>query len=246
MEDGLFLPNGERIADLAIKNRMPSIGPREFCEAGGLLAYGVDFPFIWRQGAVLVDKIFKGAKPVDLPIQSATRFEFVVNLKTARALGLPLPFRGAGPGGSGNLGVSRMPGVAETAPAGGRMTGLLVIDMQAGLFVPESPRHDTDGVVDRINDLARAVRRTGGVVVFVQHDGPTGDPFEPGADGWRLLPSLDRGAGDVVVHKTACDAFYGTELAEVLDQRGTTQLIVTGCATDFCVDTTIRAAASRD
>ncbi len=139
-----------------------------------------------------------------------------------------------------------MPGVAETAPAGGRMTGLLVIDMQAGLFVPESPRYDADGVVDRINNLARAVRRTGGVVVFVQHDGPTGDPFEPGADGWRLLPSLDRGAGDVVVHKTACDAFYGTELAEVLEQHGTTQLIVTGCATDFCVDTTIRAAASRD
>jgi putative tryptophan/tyrosine transport system substrate-binding protein len=91
VEDGLFLPNGARIADLAVKNRMPSIGPREFCEAGGLLAYGVDFPYIWRQGALLVDKIFKGAKPADLPIQSATRFEFVVNLKTARALGLTLP-----------------------------------------------------------------------------------------------------------------------------------------------------------
>jgi putative tryptophan/tyrosine transport system substrate-binding protein len=91
VEDGLFLPNGARIADLAVKNRMPSIGPREFCEAGGLLAYGVDFPYIWRQGAVLVDKIFKGAKPADLPIQSATRFEFVVNLRTARALGLTLP-----------------------------------------------------------------------------------------------------------------------------------------------------------
>lgn len=90
VEDGLFLPNGARIADLAVKNRMPSIGPREFCEAGGLLAYGVDFPYIWRQGAVLVDKIFKGAKPADLPIQSATRFEFMVNLKTARRLGLTL------------------------------------------------------------------------------------------------------------------------------------------------------------
>ena len=90
VEDGLFLPNGARIADLAVKNRMPSIGFREFCEAGGLLAYGVDFPYIWRQGAVLVDKIFKGAKPADLPIQSATRFEFVVNLKTARGLGLTL------------------------------------------------------------------------------------------------------------------------------------------------------------
>jgi nicotinamidase-related amidase len=126
------------------------------------------------------------------------------------------------------------------------VTGLLVIDMQAGLFVPESPRHDTGGVVARINDLARAVRRAGGVVVFVQHDGPPGDPFEPGAEGWRLLPSLDRGAADPVVHKTACDAFYGTELAEVLDKYGATRLVVTGCATDFCVDTTIRAAASRD
>ena len=126
------------------------------------------------------------------------------------------------------------------------MTGLLVIDMQAGLFGPESPRHDTEGVVDRINQLARAVRRAGGVVVFVQHDGPPGDPFEPGTEGWRFLASLERGAGDLVVHKTACDAFYRTELAEVLDKHRVSRLIVTGCATDFCVDTTIRAAASRD
>jgi nicotinamidase-related amidase len=139
-----------------------------------------------------------------------------------------------------------MPGAAETAAEGGRVTGLLVIDMQAGLFVPESRRHDADGVVDRINDLARAVRRAGGVVVFVQHDGPAGDPFEPGTEGWRILPSLEHGARDIVVHKTACDAFYRTELAEVLDQHRVSRLIVTGCATDFCVDTTIRAAASRD
>ena len=70
---------------------LPSIGFREYCEAGGLLAYGVDFPDIWRQGAVLVDKIFKGAKPADLPIQQATRFELVINLKTAKALGLAIP-----------------------------------------------------------------------------------------------------------------------------------------------------------
>jgi nicotinamidase-related amidase len=126
------------------------------------------------------------------------------------------------------------------------VTGLLVIDMQAGLFVPESPRHDAEGVVDRINDLARAVRRAGGVVVFIQHDGPAGDLFEPGGDGWKLLPSLERGSGDIVVHKTACDAFYRTELAPVLDKHRVSRLIVTGCATDFCVDTTIRAAASRD
>jgi len=83
-------PTGARVAELALRNRLPSIGFREYCEAGGLLAYGVDFPYIWRQGAVLVDKILKGAKPADLPIQQATRFEFVVNMKTARALGFTL------------------------------------------------------------------------------------------------------------------------------------------------------------
>jgi nicotinamidase-related amidase len=126
------------------------------------------------------------------------------------------------------------------------MTGLIVIDIQVGCFGEDSPRYDTDGVVARINGLARAVRRAGGVVVFVQHDGPPGDAFEPGRDGWRLLPALDRLETDPVVHKRACDAFYETDLAQVLDKHGATELMMTGCATDFCVDTTIRAAASRD
>jgi putative tryptophan/tyrosine transport system substrate-binding protein len=55
------------------------------------MAYGVDFPHIWRQSAALVDKILKGARPGDVPIQQATRFEFVINLKTAKALGLTIP-----------------------------------------------------------------------------------------------------------------------------------------------------------
>ncbi|HEY7141260.1 MAG TPA: ABC transporter substrate-binding protein [Methylomirabilota bacterium] len=90
-EDGVFQANAGRLADLAGRNRLPSIGFRAYCEAGGLLAYAVDFPHIWRQGAMLVDKIFKGAKPADLPIQQATRFELVINLRTARALGLTFP-----------------------------------------------------------------------------------------------------------------------------------------------------------
>ena len=90
IEDGLFLANAGRLAELATQHRLPTIGFEEFGEAGGLLAYGVDFPHIWRQSAVLVDKIFKGAKPADLPIQQATQFRLVVNLKTARALGLTL------------------------------------------------------------------------------------------------------------------------------------------------------------
>jgi putative tryptophan/tyrosine transport system substrate-binding protein len=90
-DDGLFIANAQRIAALASRTRLPSIGFREYCEAGGLLAYGVDFPHIWRQSAVLVDKILKGARPADLPIQQATRFELVINLKTAKALGLTIP-----------------------------------------------------------------------------------------------------------------------------------------------------------
>jgi len=91
VDDGLFLANARRIAELAIRNRLPSIGFREYCDAGGLLAYGVEFPHIWRQAAVLVDRILKGTKPADLPIQQATRFELIINLKTAKALGLTIP-----------------------------------------------------------------------------------------------------------------------------------------------------------
>jgi nicotinamidase-related amidase len=125
-------------------------------------------------------------------------------------------------------------------------TALLIIDMQAGLFTPETPRHDADGVVARINAVARALRQSGGTVVFIQHDGSKGDTFEPGTPGWQLLSSLERESGDVLVHKTACDSFYGTDLAAVLSGRGVRRLLVTGCATDFCVDTTVRAAMSRE
>jgi putative ABC transport system substrate-binding protein len=90
-DEGLFIANPDRTADLVTRSRLPSIGFREYCESGGLLAYGVDFPHIWRQAAVLVDKIFKGAKPADLPIQQATRFEFIINAKTAKALGVTIP-----------------------------------------------------------------------------------------------------------------------------------------------------------
>jgi len=91
IDEGLFIANARRIAELAIRSRLPSIGFREHCEAGGLAAYGVNFPHIWRQSMVLVDKVLKGTKPADLPIQQATRFEFVINLKTAKALGLEIP-----------------------------------------------------------------------------------------------------------------------------------------------------------
>ena len=88
VEDGMFVANASRIAELASRSLLSSIGFREYCQAGGLLAYGVDFPHIWRESAALVDKVLRGAKPADLPIQGATRFEVVINLRTARTLGV--------------------------------------------------------------------------------------------------------------------------------------------------------------
>jgi putative ABC transport system substrate-binding protein len=91
IDEGLLIANAKRIAELAIRNQLPGVGFREYCEAGGLAAYGVNFPHIWRRAAAFVDKIFKGAKPADLPIEQATRFEFIINLRTARSLGLDIP-----------------------------------------------------------------------------------------------------------------------------------------------------------
>src|SRR4051794_16665552 len=79
---------------------------------------------------------------------------------------------------------------------------LVVIDMQVAGFPPGVMRQDADGVIERINALARWVRARRGLVVWVQHDGPKGDPFEPETPGWAILPSLDRRAGDETVRKT--------------------------------------------
>ena len=82
----------KRIADLATKNRLPAIYTREdFVENGGLMSYGRDDTELLRRVAVFVDKILKGAKPADLPVEQPTKFEFVINLKTAKALNLTIP-----------------------------------------------------------------------------------------------------------------------------------------------------------
>jgi putative ABC transport system substrate-binding protein len=91
IEDPMLIANAGAIGNLALKQRFPSIGFKEIAEAGGLLAYGVDLPEMFRRAAALVDKILKGGKPGELPVERSTKFELVINLKTAKTLGLDLP-----------------------------------------------------------------------------------------------------------------------------------------------------------
>ena len=86
-----FFAERKRIVELAVKYRLPAIYfQKEFVDEGGLMSYGADFDDLYRRAAVYVDKILKGAKPADLPVQQATKFEFVINLKAAKQIGLTL------------------------------------------------------------------------------------------------------------------------------------------------------------
>ena len=88
----LTLDQRGQIASLALKNRLPSInGPRAFPEAGGLMAYAASLAGRWHRAAAFVDKILKGAKPGELPVEQPTKFELVINMKTAKALRLTMP-----------------------------------------------------------------------------------------------------------------------------------------------------------
>ena len=123
------------------------------------------------------------------------------------------------------------------------MDVMLVVDMQVGLLNGE-PKHDLDAVIERINRLAAKIREQSGTVIFVQHCGGKGDDFEPETPGWALLPELDRDPADIVIQKTLNDPFAGTDLAARLKEIAPDRVFVTGWATDFCVDATVRSAVS--
>jgi putative ABC transport system substrate-binding protein len=92
LADTMFLSQRRQITDLAVTHRLPAVfNLREYAEAGGLIAYGPRLADLWRRVAEFVDKILKGAKPADLPVEQPMTFEFVINLKTAQTLGLTIP-----------------------------------------------------------------------------------------------------------------------------------------------------------
>jgi putative tryptophan/tyrosine transport system substrate-binding protein len=90
--DGITITNRHRIAELAAKHRLPTIFQvRDFVDAGGLMSYGLNYCQHWRSAAAYVDRILKGDKPADLPVQLPTKFELIINLKAAKAIGLTMP-----------------------------------------------------------------------------------------------------------------------------------------------------------
>src|SRR5207248_4552454 len=89
---GVLFPRAQQVAEQAAKSRVPAMYDlRQYVDAGGLISYGANINQIWRQAAGFVDKILKGAKPGDLPVEQPTKFELIINLKTAKALGLTIP-----------------------------------------------------------------------------------------------------------------------------------------------------------
>jgi nicotinamidase-related amidase len=122
---------------------------------------------------------------------------------------------------------------------------LIIIDMQQGSFTESSPRYDAQNLIERLNKVAARMRGAGGLVIFIQHEGPVGDAHHPDSPGWQLLSGLKFQEGDIVVQKKSCDAFLDTNLETVLKEHSVDRIIVTGCATDYCVDTTVRSALAR-
>ncbi len=90
-DHAFLVANTDVIAALAAKHRLPSIGPLELAASGGLMAYGVNFSDMFRRAAVFVDKILKGAKPGDIPVEQVTKIQTIVNCRTAKSIGIEVP-----------------------------------------------------------------------------------------------------------------------------------------------------------
>jgi nicotinamidase-related amidase len=123
---------------------------------------------------------------------------------------------------------------------------VLVIDVQQALIGASPPPFEAESVLAIINEVTTKARSAGVPVFLVQHDGSAEDDLVPDTPGWQFHGGLQTSPHDVRIRKTTCDAFYRSGLEEELRRRGVTDLVIVGYATDFCVDSTVRAAASRE
>lgn len=126
------------------------------------------------------------------------------------------------------------------------MKALLIIDMQVGSFSNETPRFNTEEVIEKINLLSNHFRNENDKIIFIQHDGTKENFLFSGTPDWQVLPSIDQVESDIYIEKSANDAFYRTNLEQTLKSLSITQLYISGCATDFCVNATVHAALVKD
>lgn len=130
-------------------------------------------------------------------------------------------------------------------------TALMIIDVQNAILrgrgsPARQPAIDAalDGMVARLAEIQRAARSAWVPVVMIQHDGTPDHRLATGTEGWQIRTELAPAAADIAVHKESCDSFHDTDLQQRLREKGITRLIVGGCMTQFCVDTTCRRAVS--
>jgi len=121
-------------------------------------------------------------------------------------------------------------------------SAILVIDVQIGLV---TGAHKESAVIKAINKTISKIRDDSGIVVFIQHCHSSYEPLMRGNAEWRLHPDLAKSSSDLVIEKEASDAFYETQLDKLFKENNVEHLFVTGLQTEFCVDTTCRAALSR-
>jgi nicotinamidase-related amidase len=121
-------------------------------------------------------------------------------------------------------------------------TALLVIDVQVGLL---SSTYHTEQILTNITDLVMRARKAEVPLFFIQHDGDPGSRLAVKTPGWQIHPAIAPKIGETVLRKRASDAFYQTPLHEELYSRGITHLVISGCKTEMCIDTTSRIAISR-
>jgi nicotinamidase-related amidase len=122
-------------------------------------------------------------------------------------------------------------------------TALVIIDVQVGIIDGFNAYRGHE-VLDQINGLRAKAHGSNVPIIYVQHDGLSGDPLEVGSEGWQIHSDIKPNEEDLIVHKRASDSFYETSLDSELKARGIKQLVIAGCQTEYCVDTTTRRAVT--